>query len=131
MKSLRIMLLIATAVLSDARGQTPSLEPFEVWERARPKWASDITEVAYAAVRCGALYGVIGQWFENYSAKPEEKQRGADITGRGAMLVIFGNQLAGSVGVGMSSENQQRRMTALLETYQQVVCNRSLSGVIA
>lgn len=110
---------------SVAISQTHNLEPFEDWLQSRPRWSQDKTEVAYVAVRCGALYGVIGSRFASNDQKPELRQSGNDTIARGAILTMFGNELGKDSG--MSNAVAKRRLNLIMDAYQQaVVLNRSL-----
>lgn len=124
--NLRLGLLSFTLLVSSAAwSQTSDLEPFDDWLRSRPRWSQDKAEVAYVAVRCGVLYGVIGSRFTSSDQKPELRQRGEDSIARGMLLTMFGNELAKDVG--MSKAFSDHRLNLMMAAYQQaVIQNRSL-----
>lgn len=125
MRILLAILTINVIFFGAANSQTLNLEPLEEWLLSRPRWSQDKTEVAYVAVRCGALYGVIGSRFTSGEQKPELRQRGEDSIARGVMLTMFGNELAKDSG--MSKAVAQRRLNMIMDAYQQtVIQNRSL-----
>ncbi len=118
-------LAISLLFTNPAGAQALDLEPFEQWQKSRPRWSADQSEVAYAAVRCGALFGVIGSRFAAADEKPESRLRGQDTIARGMMLTLFGNELA--KGTGMSKAFSDRRFDSLMAAYQEkVIQNRSL-----
>jgi hypothetical protein len=78
----------------------------------------DSGEVAYASTRCGALYGVIGAYFSNSGSKTEKNQA-SDLTSRGLLLLLVGDQFAESIG--WSGTNRQNRANELSSIYIDVV----------
>ncbi|MFZ4986657.1 MAG: hypothetical protein ACOYLF_14455 [Blastocatellia bacterium] len=102
-----------------ALAQPSSLEPLESWERVRPNWASDQSEVAYLASRCGVLYGAVGAVFRNSGRTADDKAQGTDVTGRGFQLIMLGNELAQEAG--WSQENLTQRIRSISDSYLQVI----------
>lgn len=129
MKSLLSVISLTLVLSGAARSQNLELEPFGDWLKSRPRWSQSTSEIAYIAVRCGALYGVIGSRFTSSDQKPELRLRGEDTIARGIRLTMFGNELAKDVGI--SKAFSQRRLDLMIEAYQNAVLqNRSLHNNI-
>ncbi len=104
-----------------AFAQTSALEPLESWQKRRPNWADDTTDLAYATTRCGALYGVIGGVFIHNPKTDDDKKRGMDATVRGVKLAYIGNLLAKEVG--WTDEKLNQRFGEISKLYQEVIAS--------
>ncbi len=104
-----------------AFAQPSALEPLESWQKRRPNWADDTTDLAYATTRCGVLYSVIGGVFMHSPKTDDDKKRGMDATVRGMKLVLIGDLLAKEVG--WADEKRSQRVGEISKLYVDLIAS--------
>lgn len=119
MRFFLVVIFLALPFGPSVIAQTQALEPIAQWERKTPKWASDPSELGYISVRCGALFGVIGTAFSNLGSKSGDTKTGNEVTARGVLLVMFGNQASESTG--WSKAKLEERFNAISGSYLEIV----------
>lgn len=106
-------------------GQSSALEPLSDLNGKRPNWTKDVSEVAYVASRCGALYGPIGSIMAEKGGTKQDKESGEDLIGRGLQISLFGFQLARDNG--WATEKLMERQKALSDIYWRTISSNRVT----
>lgn len=106
-----------------------SLVPFEKWHSDRANWNKDPSEVAYVAMRCAALFNLVGNTFIENGATPKHKEDGRALVGKSDDLMDAGLRL--SFSIGMDEKNILARSKSFSDIYsKQLVKNKQLHNNI-
>lgn len=119
MKIKRIVISVAAAGAALSAVSQTSIISIKDWEKSRPNWDKDSTEVAYLITRCGALLSTVGTFFATNNARPEDKVNGAGMQSRGMALTVLGLTLSSEAGMGPSA--QEQRLSALTRSYSDLL----------